>query len=291
MKTSDNQKKTWHIGDVLKWTTNYLRVKGCGTPRLDAEILLAHALKKDRLGLYLSLDQPLTEGERVTYRELVRRRASREPVALLVGRKEFWSLDILIRPGVLIPRPDTEILVEVVLEECRKSPACKVLEVGSGSGAVVCALCTEAPDIDFYACDISKDALTNTLANINLLRLSDRASIFASDLFGSIRIGPVFDIILSNPPYIPSGSIEQLEPEVRVFEPVISLDGGPDGLDVIRKLVKTSRHFLKPKGKLIIEIGEGQSDAASKLLFAHGFSVVEPYADLDQKIRVLKGIL
>jgi release factor glutamine methyltransferase len=171
MKNRDYKKTIWTVNDVLKWTTDYLKVKGCQSPRLDAELLLAHALKTNRLGLYLIFDQPLSDRERMIYRELVRRRASREPVAFLVGKKEFWSLDIMVRPGVLVPRPETEILLEVVLEECKKSPGCSLLEVGCGSGAVICALFSEVPDIDAYACDISMDALQNTGANLALLFL------------------------------------------------------------------------------------------------------------------------
>ncbi len=291
MKKLSSEKTTWKVREVIKWTTDYLGEKGCQSPRLDAELLLAHALKTDRLGLYLVFDQPLSQRERLIYRELVRRRASREPVALLVGKKEFWSLDIMVRSGVLVPRPETEILVEVVLEECKRLTDGSLLEVGCGSGAVICALCRELPNVTAYATDISAEALQNTVANLALMNNPQSASIFASDLFESVRNGPIFDIILSNPPYIPSNSIPQLEPEIRVFEPKSALDGGPEGLDIIRRLVKTSRNFLKPEGKLIIEIGDEQSEAVSDLFQTNGFSVVKDYNDLNQKIRVLKGII
>jgi release factor glutamine methyltransferase len=191
----------------------------------------------------------------------------------------------------LVPRPETEILLEVVLEECKKYPGCSLLEVGCGSGAVICALCCEVPSINAYACDISADALKNTGANLARLNGLESPSIFASDLFESVRNGPIFDIILSNPPYIPSNFIDQLEPEVRVFEPKRALDGGPEGLDIIRRLVKTSRNFLKPEGKLIIEIGDGQSEVVSDLFMTNGFVTVKEYNDLNQKIRVMKGII
>ena len=291
MKNRNCNKTIWTVNEVLKWTTDYLKDKGCQSPRLDAELLLAHALKTNRLGLYLIFDQPLSDRERMIYRELVRRRASREPVAFLVGKKEFWSLDIMVRPGVLVPRPETEILLEVVLEECKKYPGCSLLEVGCGSGAVICALCCEVPNINAYACDISADALKNTGANLARLNGLESPSIFASDLFESVRNGPIFDIILSNPPYIPSNFIDQLEPEVRVFEPKRALDGGPEGLDIIRRLVKTSRNFLKPEGKLIIEIGDGQSEVVSDLFMTNGFVTVKEYNDFNQKIRVIKGII
>ncbi|MFH0960616.1 MAG: peptide chain release factor N(5)-glutamine methyltransferase [Pseudomonadota bacterium] len=291
MKNLEYEKKTWKVNEVLKWTTNYLKDKGCQSPRLDAELLLAHALKTNRIGLYLIFDQPLSERERTIYRELVRRRASREPVAVLVGKKEFWSLDVIVRPGVLVPRPETEILLEVALEECKQSPGCSVLEVGCGSGAVICALLSEVTDITAYACDICPEALQNTRVNLEPLYNNERPLIFASDLFESVRNEPLFDVILSNPPYIPSGFIEQLEPEIRVFEPTCALDGGPDGLDIIRRLIKTSRTFLKPKGKLIIEIGEKQSQNVSNLFMINGFSTVKEYKDLSQKIRVLKGVI
>lgn len=291
MKDLINKKEIWTIKEVLMWTAGYLERKGCETPRLDAELLLAHALGIKRLGLYLDFDRPLTDGERFQYRELVRRRSLREPVALITGKKEFWSLDITIRPGVLIPRPETEILVEVVLGEFRTLHKCSILEVGCGSGALICAICRENPNIEVYACDISLNALNNTFSNTSAKGLPDRVHLFGSDLLDSVRKAPVFDIIYSNPPYIPSGLICSLAPEICKFEPNCALDGGPDGLETIRRLIQMSRDRLKPQGRLILEIGDEQSEPVREIFELNHYSQIQTYTDLSGKVRVVKAVL
>ncbi|MGO8878127.1 MAG: peptide chain release factor N(5)-glutamine methyltransferase [Desulfomonilaceae bacterium] len=291
MRETVNKRVIWTVRDVLKWTSEYLRTKGCDSPRLDSELLLTHTLGIDRLRLFLDYDRPLSDKERKKYRELVRRRASREPAALITGKKEFWSLQISVNPGVLIPRPETEILVEVVLEQCKTLTGCSVLEIGCGSGAVFCAISSERHDIELYACDISLCAISCASINASVISSVNRVHIFASDLLESVRSGPVFDIIFSNPPYIPSSLIDNLEPEIREFEPCCALDGGVDGLATIRRLISGSRNCLKPKGNLILEIGDQQSEEVERLLKLNDFSEIRTYTDLSGKIRVLKAVL
>ena len=290
MTEPSDSKTVWTIRDVLTWTTDYLKRKGCETPRLDAELLLAHNLGIERIRLYLDFDRPLSDGERLGFRDLVRRRALREPVALIIGKREFWSLDIAVTPGVLVPRPETEILVQVVLEDCQGLLNVAILEVGCGSGAPLIAVSSVRPDIQLFACDISINSLNCASANASNHGFSAHIFFFASNLLESVRAEHIFDVIYSNPPYIPSKDIDSLAPEIRDFEPRKALDGGLDGLDVIRRLIPTSRDRLKPGGRLILEIGEKQFDSVKKLLEINGFSMVRGYKDLSGKNRVVKAV-
>jgi release factor glutamine methyltransferase len=280
----------WTVKAILEWTADYFRGKGMSSGRLDAEILLAHALELDRLRIYLNLDRPLLPEERQRYRELVRRRAQREPVALITGRKEFWSIPFHVIPGVLIPRPDTETLVEAVIGDARSRTSPSVLEIGTGTGAVAVAVAKEIPDCRVTATDLDTAALG--LAERNSVEAGVRQSIsfVASDLFEAIRPGPHFDIICSNPPYIPAGDIVGLEPEVRLFEPIRALDGGPDGLDVIRRIVQEAGTFLKEGGRLFLEIGDGQAAAVSEMFESlGGLHDVRSFPDLAGIHRVVGG--
>lgn len=284
-------KIVWTVKQILIWTTQYLMDKGCETPRLDAELLLSHVLGVDRLRLYLDYFRPLTNQERRNYRELIRRRAAREPVALITGQKEFWSLEIFVNSGVLIPRPETELLVEVVLDECKDIENCSVIEIGCGSGAVLCAIAKERDDVDLYGCDISLRAVVCTSLNASKQSFLNRVNIFASDLLESVCSSPLFNIICSNPPYIPSDVINSLAPEIRYFEPVCALDGGINGTEIIRRLIETSRSRLQINGKLIIEIGDQQSDSVIEMLKLNHFSEIRTYTDLTGKLRVIKAAL
>lgn len=280
----------WTVKDVLEWTARHFKDKGIRSPRLDAEVLLAHALGADRLRLYLNFDRPLSPDERSRYRELVRRRASREPVAYILGRREFWSLPIRTLPGALIPRPETEVLVESVVDKVRHAPHPRILELGCGSGAVAMAVLRENPRARMVATDISRQALEITRLNAHEIQVLDRLDLVASDLFDAIRPGGEFDVVCSNPPYIPTETIAQLDPEVRDFEPLTALDGGPDGLDVIRRLVEQAGVYLKTGGALVLEVGDGQAECVAQLVRgAGGFRKVAKHRDLSGMERVVKG--
>jgi release factor glutamine methyltransferase len=280
----------WTVKDVLEWTAHYFKEKGIRTSRLDAEVLLAHALSTDRLRLYLNFDRPLSSDERSLFRELVRRRAAREPVAYIVGRKEFWSLPIRTVPGVLIPRPETEVLVEVVLDKIRRARHPRILELGTGSGAVAMAVLHENPGARMVVTDIVRQALEITRSNADDLQVLDRLDLVASTLFDAIRPGAEFDVVCSNPPYIPTETIAQLEPEVRDFEPLSALDGGPNGFDVIRRLVEEAGAYLKIGGALVLEVGDSQAESVAQLLSGAGcFRDVRAYRDLSGTERVVTG--
>ncbi|MBI4963947.1 MAG: peptide chain release factor N(5)-glutamine methyltransferase [Desulfomonile tiedjei] len=287
MNQAQKSAARWTVRDVLQWTTEYFGKKGVQTARLDAEVLLAHCLGVDRLYLYLHLDRPLLPDERSKYRGLVARRAAREPVALITGRKEFWSIPMRVVNGVLIPRPETEILVEAVLEEIRLKTSPLILEIGTGSGAITVAIMTERPDAWVVATDVNRVALETALLNSRSAEVEP--SLVASELFSALKLEPVFDVICSNPPYIPADAIPTLAPEICRYEPCSALDGGPDGLDVVRRITAEARRFLKENGALIMEIGDGQEEAVRELLNAAGFGEIKFFPDLAGITRVAKG--
>jgi len=292
MEANQDKPGRWTVKDVLRWTTDYFRKKDIETPRLDAEVLLANALKTDRLRLYLDQERPLTPKERSVYRDFIRRRASREPVALIVGVKEFWSLPFKVSRGVLIPRPDTERLVEVVLDEIRGNSTPFVLEIGTGSGAVAVAVVKECPTARVMATDISPVAIAFAAANAESAGVAGSLDLVVSDLLEPFRKAAKFDVICSNPPYIPSGIIPTLAPEITRFEPLTALDGGPDGLEVIRKLVDQTPHHLRTGGALIIEVGEHQAEEVREIMSSTGhFTEIQFFSDLAGKSRVVKARL
>lgn len=290
MEERPSKPDRWTVKAILEWTADYFKGKGMSSGRLDAEILLAHALELDRLRIYLNLDRPLLPEERQRYRELVRRRARREPVALITGGKEFWSIPFHVMPGVLIPRPDTETLVEAVIGDARNRTSPSILEIGTGTGAVAVAVAKEIPDCSVTATDLDTAALGLAARNSLEAKVGRSISFVASDLFEAIRPGPLFDIVCSNPPYIPTDDIAGLEPEVRLFEPIRALDGGPDGLDVIRRIVQQARTFLKEGGRLFLEIGDGQVVAVAEMFESlGGLRDVRSFQDLAGIHRVVGG--
>lgn len=290
MNDRSKSRTQWTIRDVLEWTADHFGGKGIASPRLDAEILLAHTLGADRIHLYMNLDRPLLPDERDRYRSLVRRRGAREPVALITGVKEFWSIPLRVVPGILIPRPETEILVESVLEEIKEKPAPTVLEIGTGSGAVAIAVAHENQGVKFIAVDVDPRAVEIAEANANAANVSNSLECRVSDLLTDLDSPGEFDVICSNPPYIPSDVIDTLEPEIARFEPRHALDGGPDGLDVIRRLARETPDFLKDNGALILEMGDGQERDVREILTSEGrFREIRVFPDLSGKARVIKG--
>lgn len=287
----------WTILSILNWTTGYFRKCHIGTPRLDAEILLAHCLGLKRIDLYLRYDQPLGADERAAYKRVVQRRAAREPVALIVGRREFWSLDLAVDPHVLTPRPETEHVVEAALAFLQSntvSPDPLVLDLGTGSGCIAVALAHSFPAARVMASDISRSALATARGNIVRHHLADRVALVAGsglDMFESTR--PRFDLIVSNPPYIPSADIAALPPEVRDYEPRGALDGGDDGLDAYRRIIPAAAVRLRPGGALIMEIGWHQRQAVSLLVEQSGgyqtWACTADYAGHDRVIRAVRA--
>jgi release factor glutamine methyltransferase len=280
----------WTIKGVLEWTADYFKTKGIPSGRLDAEVLLAHCLAVNRLHLYLNMDRPLAPDERARFRTLIRRRAAREPVALITGTKEFWSLQLHVTPGILVPRPDTEILVEAVLREIDGNTSPVVLEIGTGSGAIALSVARERPAAFVVASDVDLLAVSTARSNALGTETSGSVRFVACNLFSAIQKAPLFDVICSNPPYIRTDDIPTLEPEIVRFEPMRALDGGPDGLDVIRELAGHAGDVLKPGGMLLVEIGDSQEQAVREIFsFLGGLRDIEVLRDLAGKPRVVKG--
>jgi release factor glutamine methyltransferase len=249
----------WTIIKTVEWTADYFRQHGIAQPRAVAEILLAHILGCRRIDLYLRHDQPLNEAERVHYRQLIQRRVKFEPEAYIIGQKEFWSLPLNVSPDVLIPRPETECLVEAVLEKLPADKIVNLLELGVGSGAITIALARERPQWRFWASDISRRAVA--IARTNAERLLPKTAIrfFVGRWFEPLDAArPAFDLIVSNPPYIPTEQLEQLQPEIKIFEPYRALDGGPDGMDSLGQIIDVAHLHLKPGGWLMLEMGHDQ---------------------------------
>jgi release factor glutamine methyltransferase len=276
----------------LRWTIARFERHGVASARLDAELLATRAFSRTRVELYTHFDQPLGDPELAAYRGLVQRRMAGESVAYILGRKEFWSLDLEVDARVLVPRPDTETLVEQALEWLKAMPdpgrALRVADIGTGSGALALALKKERPGDEVFAVDVSPEALD--VARGNASRLGLDVTILLGDLVSPLAgLGP-FDLIASNPPYIPSQDIAGLAPEVS-HEPRLALDGGEDGLLVVRRLTSEARRVLAPGGALAMEIGAGQAAAAMESLRDEGYAGIGARRDLAGIERVVFGQL
>ncbi|KYZ76320.1 protein-(glutamine-N5) methyltransferase, release factor-specific [Anaerosporomusa subterranea] len=279
----------WTIGEILQWTKQYFSGKGVDNPRLDAEVLLSHILHRDRLYLYVHYDQPLAPDELIAFRECVRKRAARIPVAYITGEREFFGLMFTVSADVLVPRPETELLVEAVLKRLESRPAPRIVDLGTGSGAIAVSLLTQLPAATAVAIDISAAALVIAEENAKRHGLADRLELRQGD-FWQPAAGMLFDAIVSNPPYIPADDVAALAPEVRT-EPVLALDGGKDGLDYYRRLLTDGYSHLAPGGFMAIEIGISQADAIRSLAEQSPFVIQEillDYAGIE-RVVVLTG--
>jgi release factor glutamine methyltransferase len=257
--------ETWTPLKLVCWATDYFAGKGVDTPRLDAEILLAHALNCQRIALYTHFEKPIVPDELALFKTLVQRRARREPVAYITGKKAFWEKEFLVGPEVLIPRPETECPVQCALDLLPKDgPPKKVLELGAGSGALVLSVACERPVHEYTATDLSQKALDMARKNAANLGL-DRILFAHGDWFGALAPGQLFDLILANPPYIESKMLACLEPEIREYEPVTALDGGKNGLDDLARIIDAAPDYLAPGGALLLEIGSDQGQAVEGL--------------------------
>jgi release factor glutamine methyltransferase len=279
--------KTWTVLELLRWTTEYFEKVGIDSARLDAEILLAHALEADRLRLYIDFEKPVLAEERDRFRELVRRRAQeRMPVSLLLGEREFWSLRFRVSGDVLTPRPETETLVEAGLSKIpdTKSTA-RILDIGTGSGAIALSLAAERPAAEVVATDLSEAALQIATENADHLHMGERVRFLAGDLFEPVA-SERFDLIVSNPPYVARADAGSLPPELS-HEPEMALFAGEDGLDVIRALVSKAGDHLSPGGWLLIEHSPEQVEEIERALSRAGFVDVERRFDLARRPRVV----
>jgi release factor glutamine methyltransferase len=248
----------WTVGRLLDWTAGFLAGKGSESPRLDAEVLLAHALGCRRIDLYTRYDEAAPEEARSRFRELVRRRLEGCPVAYLVGRKEFYGLALEVSPAVLIPRPDTEFVVIEFLRLAKDLPRPRVLDIGTGSGNIPITVAKQHAGAIVTAVDLSADALAVARRNADKHGVADRIRFLHGDLFAPLAEGERFDFILSNPPYIAQEDLPRLPVGVRDYEPHLALDGGPGGYRVLERLLDGAPRFLEPGGYLIVEIGAPQ---------------------------------
>lgn len=289
MSESSVNESTWTIGRLLVWTTDYFRGHQVEACRLDAEILLAHALHLERIQLYTRYDQPLMPHERTGFRDLVKRRAQGEPVAYLTGKREFYRIELKCDSRALIPRPETELLVDVVLERLPEGTK-TIVDIGTGTGAIGLALASENSTFNVLMTDISRDALDLAKSNVLSLGLETRIGLLEGDLLDAISPNRQFEVCVSNPPYISDNTRDQMDRDVVLFEPSLALYGGSDGLNIIKRLVFQASHRLPPKGLLALEIGFDQEKAVVQLMQKHGFQDIKVSQDLAGHPRVVSAI-
>ena len=258
----------WTVLRLLTWTSDYLKRHGSESPRLDSEVLLAQVLGWERVKLYTHFEEEVEERARASFRDLVRRRAEGMPVAYLVGRKEFYSISLTVTPSVLIPRPDSEFVVVEFLAVTKGLEAPRGVDVGTGSGCLALACAQQKKAARFIAIDLSDDALLVARTNADAHGLSDRVEFRHGCGLDPVAGEAPFDVIISNPPYIPTRVIPTLEPGVRLYEPHMALDGGADGLRVVAPLITQAIALLKPGGHLILEIGSDQEEPVRALIGA-----------------------
>jgi len=295
--------------EVIQKSAEFLGKRGVDSPRLQAELLLAHVLKLPRMKLYLNFERTLSDAEADAMRELVKRRGTREPLQHIIGTTSFCGYEIAVNRQVLIPRPETEMLAELgwkflaELSASRSSrgeeahskkesqslltSAATALDFGTGSGCLAIALAAKCPAARIVALDVSADALAIARQNADRNAVSARVEFRQSDGFAAVPQESWFDLIISNPPYIPAVEIATLQPEVRDFDPHGALDGGTDGLDFYRLLAQTVPAFLKADGKIMLEFGDGQADEIKKIFAAQNWIVEAVHADYSQRQRIL----
>ena len=282
----------WTLIKLIQWATAYFDRHHIDSPRATAEILLAHAIGSKRIDLYLHYDQPLNSDELNCFKALIKRRINREPVAYIVGHKEFWSIDLEVNRNVLIPRPETECLVEKALESLAadSDPENKsILELGTGSGAVIIALASENSQHSYLGTDISSDAIEVARRNARRHGLDAKIRFMVANWFAPLdKKAGIFDLIVSNPPYIKTQDLKRLQPEIHVYEPVAALDGAKDGLRCLRHIIQCAYLYLKPTGALLLEIGHDQQAPLKQIIDACGqYEDVQFYRDYSGYDRIV----
>ena len=284
-------KPVWTIMKILNWTKQYFADKGVENPRLDAEVLLCAVLKCERINLYVDFERPLTENELAQFKQYVVRRAKHEPLAYILGEKAFMRNMFKVTPDTLVPRPETELLVEsIVMAAEAVGGDVKILDIGTGSGAIIVSLLDYLPQAKGVGLDISVGALTVAKENAVSIGVAERAGFLRSDVFSALPLDKKFDIIVSNPPYIPAGDIAGLAKDVQQ-EPIGALDGGADGLDFYRRITKEAPLHMVEDGLLAFEIGIYQGEAVAELCRQAGFGAVairKDYAGIERMIFAAK---
>ena len=278
--------------DALKKTTEYLEKKGIESARVNAEIMLAYILKCKRLQLYLSFDRPLNENEKNLYREFLQRRVSHEPVQYITGIVGFYGLEFQVNKSVLIPRPETEILVETIIENTNENEETNILDIGTGSGNIAISLAKYLPNSKITAIDKSKDALKIAVKNSELNNVKEQINFIENDILNNQNLfDNVFDLVVSNPPYISKKEYNNLEPELNKHEPSIALTDFSDGVIFYKNISKQAKNLLNTKGKLFFEIGAGQSKKIKEIMEQNNFYNIQIIKDYQNHDRVIWGAL
>ena len=288
------EKRTWTIKELLHVATDYLQQKGINKPRLASEILLAHALGVERITLYLDYDRPLTSNEVSIFRRLIKRRATCEPLQYITGSQEFWSLEFAVNSSVLVPRPETELLVEQTVKACGElkqveTGQLRILDLCTGCGAVAISIAYELPEVLVWATDCSAKALEVARANARTHKVSERVELLQGDLFGPLKaLGLKFHVIVSNPPYVAEEEYSDLPVEIKDYEPREALDGGPGGMLFIKRIIKEAPDFLAPHGRVMIEMDPRQVTTARELVNSNSAfkrcDVIKDYSGLDRVV-------
>ena len=284
----------WTIMKILNWTKQYFEAKGVENPRLDAEVLLCAVLKCQRITLYVDFERPLSEEELATYREYVRRRGNFEPLAYILGERAFMRNTFKVNKATLVPRPETELLVESLVRIApmlQREGNVKILDIGTGSGAIIVSLLDYLPKAKGVGVDISVDALIVAKENSEKIGVTGRIGFVRSDVFSKLPLEKKFDIIVSNPPYIPAGDIAGLDKDVQQ-EPRGALDGGADGLDFYRRITAEAMDHMAGEGVLAFEIGISQAAAVQQLCLDAGFvktAVRKDYAGIERMVFAVKA--
>ncbi|MBL9038866.1 MAG: peptide chain release factor N(5)-glutamine methyltransferase [Archangium sp.] len=280
--------ETWTVRKVLEWTRGHFEKQAIDAPRLTAERLLGHVIQRTRVQIYTELDRPLHKDELATYRALIQRRLAGEPTQYLMGATEFYGRRFLVDARVLIPRPETELLVEAVLRALPVDAPSRVLDLCTGSGCIAVSIAAERPQASVWAVDLMPNALEVARLNAEALGVGARVSFLHGDLFAPVPVDARFDVIVSNPPYVKTGELPTLQREVRM-EPRAALDGGDDGLTLIRRIADHALKALKPGGLLALEIGEDQGQSVPELLVRAGCHEVRLEKDLERRDRLVFG--
>lgn len=280
----------WTVRNLLTWTTKHFHSKGIESAATDARLLMAHVFGCRPIEVLARYDDEPTDTERKQFRELIQKRVEGCPVAYLIGNRDFYLLSFEVNSAVLIPRPDTETLVQAALDCLKGKPNAAVLDLGTGSGCVAVSIAHGAKTAKVTAVDISPDAAEVATRNATKYGLNDRVTILTGDLFAPLSAGAKFDLIVSNPPYIPPSEIEKLDKGVKDYEPRLALDGGPDGLAFYRRIADEAAKWLKPGGSVMVEIGWTQEPAVRAVFEGRPeFAVGESMQDMGKRWRVVRA--
>lgn len=277
--------KSWRIKDLVEWTTRYFFDRGMQESRLEAEVLLAHVLEKNRVYLYANYEEPINQNERDIYKAYIKRRVEGEPLAYIVGQREFMSLNFRVSPDVLIPRPDTEILVETALRLAREGSTHRICDVGTGSGAIAISLAFYLPNIEIFGLDLSPAALR--IARENALQNRVKVDFREGNLLEPVQNEGLMDMITANLPYVTALQMEELEAGVRDFEPHLALLAPGDGLDIYRQLLAQTNRSLRPGGYVLMEIDPRQAERA--MIMVQDYLEVELIQDGAGRDRLIKA--